>query len=101
MFSEISYNTNLFVNRIQIIFGVILFAGLNKLSRKYIPDSFIKKDRIFQYHTYTYSIIHSVLISVPCLLYLFDYISKTTTSFFIDLSMGYAIYDLTADCFNI
>ena len=95
MFSEISYDTNLFINRIQIILGVILFSGLNKLSQKYIPDSFIKKDRVFQYHTYTYSIIHSILISVPCLLYLFDYFSKTTTSFFIDLSIGYAIYDLT------
>jgi len=95
MFSEISYDTNLFINRFQIILGVMLFSGLNKLSKKYIPDSFIKKDRIFQYHTYIYSIIHSVLITVPCLLYLFDYISKTATSFFIDLSIGYAIYDLT------
>ena len=95
MFSEIGYDTNIFMNRFQIILGVILFSGLNKLSQKYIPDSFIKKDRIFQYHTYTYSIIHSTLISVPCLLYLFGYISKATTSFFIDLSIGYAIYDLT------
>jgi hypothetical protein len=95
MFSEVGYSTNLFMSRFQIILGIILFSGLNKLSQKCIPDSFIKKDRVFQYHTYIYSIIHSILISIPCLLYLFDYISKTTTSFFIDLSMGYAIYDLT------
>ena len=40
MFSEISYDTNLFINRIQIILGIILFSGLNKLSQKYIPDKF-------------------------------------------------------------
>ena len=92
---NISQDTDLFIDRIQIILGIIFFSGLNKLSSKYVPDYFIKKERIFQYHTYTYSIIHSLLISVSCTLYLLNFLSKSYNSFCINLSIGYTIYDMT------
>ena len=95
MFSNISPFKDLFINRINIFLGILLFSGLNIFSKKYIPDFFIKKDRVFQYHTYIYSTIHSFMISIACILYLFNYINVNLTSFFIDLSLGYTIFDLT------
>ena len=95
MLHEISKESYLFIDRIQILFGILFYCGLHKISIKYIPDTFIKKNRIIQYHTYTYSILHSIIISITCVLYLLNYLSQIKTSFLINLSIGYTIYDFT------
>ena len=81
MLHEISKESYLFIDRIQILFGILFYCGLHKISIKYIPDTFIKKNRIIQYHTYTYSILHSIIISITCVLYLLNYLSQIKTSF--------------------
>ena len=95
MLELINKSSFLFIDRLQIVLGVFFYCGLHKISTLFFPDYFIKKDRIYQYHTYTYSILHSIMISIACLFYLFDYFSYYDTSFYINLSIGYTIYDTT------
>jgi len=77
-----------------IFASFFIYSILHQAFSKIPVISGFRKERVSQYPTYIYSLVHSLVISISGMCFLFGLIPKSAMDISLNFTMGYVLYDI-------